>query len=205
MGEIEKIKEKIKNKKWGKEEWIIVILAGVFLLIVFWPTQKNEDGKETQSTSKNGEKESEGEGEDAKKDELAFNYKEHMEKQLEEVLKSIDGIDSVKVMLTLQSSQEEIVLKETHSEKEMTSEQDSQGGKREIETQSLEETVCYNTKDGENKGPYITYTISPKVEGVLVVAGGSMAGSLRTQIVKAVQALFDVESHKVVVIKMKEA
>ena len=40
---------------------------------------------------------------------------------------------------------------------------------------------------------------------VALVVGGEKASLLRTEIVKAVQALFDVESHKVVVIKMKEA
>lgn len=200
MGEVSGLFEKIKKKKWGKEEWIILILAGVFLLIVFWPESKgkSDESGEKQTTNANVTLKETSETTD-------YTYKEQMEKQLEEVLNSIDGIDNVNVMITLQTSEEEVVLRETKSTQETTTEQDSQGGTREIEAVSSEEMVCYGEISGERNGPYITYTIAPKVEGVLIVVGGDKASSLRTQIVKAVQALFDVESHKVVVIKMKES
>lgn len=197
MGEVNQILEKTKKKKWGKEEWIILILVGVFLLIVFLPnsdTKKNQKTENAQSEVVTEQKES------------GFpSYKEQMEKQLVETLKSIDGIDSVKAMITFKTSEEEVILRESKHTQETTVEEDSQGGIREIESESVDETVCYGEAEGENTGPYVTYTIAPKVEGVLVVVGGNKASLLRTQIVKAVQALFDVESHKVVVIKMKES
>lgn len=197
MGEVNQLAEKIK-KKWGKEEWIILILAGVFLLIVFWPDSKEKNGgNEREETTEFTLREPQ---------EISdVTYKEQMEKQLEEVLKSIDGIDKVNVMITLKTSEEEVVLRETKNTQENTIEEDSQGGTREIESISTEEDVCYGEQGGESSGPYVTYTIAPRVEGVLIVVGGNKASSLRTQIVKAVQALFDVESHKVVVIKMKES
>ena len=197
MGEVNQILEKTKKKKWGKEEWIILILVGVFLLIVFLPnsdTKKNQKTENAQSEVVTEQKES------------GFpSYKEQMEEQLVETLKSIDGIDSVKAMITFKTSEEEVILRESKHTQETTVEEDSQGGIREIESESVDETVCYGEAEGENTGPYVTYTIAPKVEGVLVVVGGNKASLLRTQIVKAVQALFDVESHKVVVIKMKES
>lgn len=198
MGEVKQVVEKMKKKKWGKEEWIILILAGVFLMIVFFPDAKEENGgNKKQVTNEAMEQE--------RKEDTGDSYKEQMEKQLEDVLKSIEGIDSVNVMITLQTSEEEVVLRETKTTQENTTEQDSQGGIREIDSSGVEESVCYGTENGEESGPYVTYTIAPKVEGVLIVVGGEKAASLRTQIVKAVQALFDVESHKVVVIKMKES
>ena len=197
MGEVSQLVEKLKKKKWGKEEWIILILTGIFLLIVFWPNSEETKGKNEEEILNVTSQEI--------RETTDNTYKEQMEKQLEDVLNSIDGIDNVNVMITLQTSEEEVVLKETKSTQETTTEQDNQGGTREIESVSSEETVCYGETSGENTGPYITYTIAPKVEGVLIVVGGDKASSLRTQIVRAVQALFDVESHKVVVIKMKES
>lgn len=197
MGEVNQILEKTKKKKWGKEEWIILILVGVFLLIVFLPnsdTKKNQKAENAQSEVVTEQKEN-----------SFSSYKEQMEEQLVETLKSIDGIDSVKAMITFKTSEEEVILRESKHTQETTVEEDSQGGIREIESESVDETVCYGEAEGENTGPYVTYTIAPKVEGVLVVVGGNKASLLRTQIVKAVQALFDVESHKVVVIKMKES
>lgn len=197
MGEIKEIFSKAKKKKWGKEEWIILILAGIFLLIVFFPDSKAKETS-SQEVSENSAEQSRQSGQEV-------SYKTQMEEELEEVLKSIDGIDMVKVMITLETSEEDVVLKESKNVKETTVEEDSQGGTREINSTSVEETVCYGEALGESTGPYVTYTIAPKVEGVLIVVGGNQAGTLRTQIVKAVQALFDVESHKVVVIKMKES
>ncbi len=197
MGEVNQILEKTKKKKWGKEEWIILILVGVFLLIVFLPnsdTKKNQKSENAQSEVVTEQREN-----------SFSSYKEQMEEQLVETLKSIDGIDSVKAMITFKTSEEEVILRESKHTQETTVEEDSQGGIREIESESVDETVCYGEAEGENTGPYVTYTIAPKVEGVLVVVGGNKASLLRTQIVKAVQALFDVESHKVVVIKMKES
>lgn len=197
MGEVKGILKRVKEKKWGKEEWIILILSGVFLLIVFWPNSKSDNKDNAESTNKSilhTDSQSVVETTDN-------SYKTKMETQLEEVLKSIDGIDSANVMLTLQTTEEDVILKEIKNTKEITLENDSQGGTREIESDSVEETVCYSDISGEMSEPYVTYTKLPKVEGVLIVVGGESAGTLRTQIVKAVQALFDVESHKVVVIK----
>lgn len=187
MGEMKKALEKWKGKKWGRDEWIILILIGIFFLIVLWPEQK-----QNKKTDNDVEADITWEKAD---------YKETMEKQLEEVLKSIDGIDSVHVMITLQTGEENVVLKETETMKEITTEQDSAGGNREIVSSKTGEEVCY--QDGTS--PYVMYTKTPKVEGVLVVVGGEKAGLLRTQIMKAVQALFDIDSHKVVVIKRKES
>ena len=197
MGKFGQVIQKAGEKKWGREEWIILILAGIFLLIVFWPVSKEvTDNAGIEKTELFNESVEDGVGD---------TYKEQMEKQLEDVLKSIDGIDDVSVMLTLKTSEEEVVLKESVNVHETTAEEDKEGGKREIESESVTESVCY-TKDGnESSVPYVAYTVSPKVEGVLIVVGGNKAATLKAQIVKAVQALFDVDSHKVVVIKMKES
>ena len=198
MGEIDAIVQKGKKKKWGKEEWIILILAGVFIIVVVFPDSSGKKEKKESNPALDTTIETNAIN-------STLNYKEQMEQQLEEVLKSIEGIDSIQAMITLKNSEEEVVLKENSCIKENTSEEDSQGGTREIISESVEETVCYQETGSEKAGPYVTYTIAPKVEGVLVVVGGEKAGLLRTQIVKAVQALFDVESHKVVVIKKKES
>lgn len=197
MGKFKQMIQKAGEKKWGREEWVIMILAGIFLLIVFLPTSK----KESENV---GLKRTEA-FEESVEDSVGNAYKEQMEKQLEDVLKSIDGIDAVSVMITLKTSEEEVVLKESVNVHETTAEEDKEGGKREIESESITESVCYMKDESEISVPYVAYTVSPKVEGVLIVVGGNKAATLRVQIVKAVQALFDVDSHKVVVIKMKES
>lgn len=196
MGEMKELVENVKKKKFGKQEWLIVILVGIFFMIVFFPQsgkeRKSEEIKDVPVNTFSGNGTIEGN-----------DYKEYMEKQLEGVLRSIDGIDVANVMITFTSSGEEVVLTEKENTIENTTEEDNQGGNREIQSDSLKEKV-YTQKQGDEERPFVTSTIAPKVEGVLIVVGGNRADSLRTQIVRAVQALFDVDSHKVVVIKMKE-
>ena len=194
MGEVKELLNNVKKKKWGKEEWIILILIGVFLLIVFLPDSKQKETKPEENhiqTESNGQFDSQD------------TYKEQMEQQLEDMLKTIEGIDVVNAMITFSTSEEDVLLLENEHTMETTVEEDSQGGNRKIESDSTKETV-YTEKRGDNNSPYITHTIAPRVEGVLIVVGGNRAGLLKPQIVRAVQALFDVESHKVVIIKMKE-
>lgn len=194
MGEVKELLNNVKKKKWGKEEWIILILIGVFLLIVFFPDSKQ---KETKPEENHIQTESDGQFDSPD------TYKEQMEQQLEDMLKTIEGIDVVNAMITFSTSEEDVLLLENEHTMETTVEEDSQGGNRKIESDSTKETV-YTETMGDNNSPYITHTIAPKVEGVLIVVGGNRAGLLKPQIVRAVQALFDVESHKVVIIKMKE-
>lgn len=46
-------------------------------------------------------------------------------------------------------------------------------------------------------------TLTPEIEGVLVVAEGAGSGTVNKNITEIVQALFDVEAHKVKVVKMQ--
>ena len=83
-----------------------------------------------------------------------------------------------------------------------THESDSQGGTRIIsETDSRENTV-YRTEGGASE-PYVIKTLSPQIEGVLVVAEGAGSGTVNRTIVETVQALFGVEAHKVKVVRME--
>ena len=60
----------------------------------------------------------------------------------------------------------------------------------------------YRTEGGTSE-PYVVKTLSPEIEGVLVVAEGAGSGIVNRTIVEAVQALFGVEAHKVKVVKME--
>ena len=67
--------EEVKKKKWGKEEWIILILIGVFLMILFWPASGKAEKKN------NMEKEG-VQNQGSIEDQDNTTYKEQMENQL---------------------------------------------------------------------------------------------------------------------------
>ena len=66
-----------------------------------------------------------------------------------------------------------------------------------------QETTVYSTS-GSSSEPYVVKTLYPKVEGVVVVAQGAGKGTVNKSITEIVQALFGLEAHKVMVVKMKE-
>ena len=114
----------------------------------------------------------------------------------------MEGVGKVEVMITLKASRELVVEKEQPVSRSSTHESDSQGGTRIIsETDSRENTV-YRTEGGASE-PYVIKTLSPQIEGVLVVAEGAGSGTVNRTIVETVQALFGVEAHKVKVVRME--
>ena len=58
-------------------------------------------------------------------------------------------------------------------------------------------------KDGSVEEPYVTKTISPDVEGVVVMAQGADNAQIRKELSEAVQVLFGVEAHRVKVLKCR--
>ena len=105
-----------------------------------------------------------------------------------------EGVGNVKVMITLASSSEKVVEKD----QEMTSEvqEGESGGKN----TSSSETAVYANGNGEET-PYVKQELSPRIEGVLVIADGGDNAIVIENITEAVQALFGVDTHKIKVMK----
>lgn len=100
-----------------------------------------------------------------------------MEERLVEVLEQVQGVGKVEVFLTCEGTQEKVVEKD---ETETVYERDSRG----------------------NQTPYVSAEIYPQVTGVLVVAQGGDNPVVIQNIQEAVQVLFQVEAHKIKVMKM---
>lgn len=100
-----------------------------------------------------------------------------MEKRLVEVLEQVQGVGKAEVFLTCEGTQEKVVEKD---EAETVYERDSRG----------------------NQTPYVSSEIYPQVTGVLVVAQGGDDPVVIQNIQEAVQVLFQVEAHKIKVMKM---
>ena len=94
----------------------------------------------------------------------------------------------------LASSSEKVVEKD----QEMTSEvqEGESGGKN----TSSSETAVYANGNGEET-PYVKQELSPRIEGVLVIADGGDNAIVIENITEAVQALFGVDTHKIKVMK----
>ena len=180
------IKKLYENKKLkGKEGMIILILVGVLFAVITIPTEKKEDGSEKEMVQEVSELSN------------YDDYEAQLEKRLEEILSCVDGVGRVKVMITLQASSKEIIEKDISTQQEHNTNADN-----DITSHSTKEENAVYTENGNTSMPYVVQEIYPEIEGILVVAEGGDNSYINLAITDAIQALFDVEIHKIKIVKM---
>ena len=206
-------------KKWlTRDNMIILVLSGILVFIITMPMESKDEAKQGEtkqdgagaspflaSESENSGTAAEADGKqevvstDWEQDEEQ--YLAYLEDRLTEALSQVAGVGRVKVMITLKSSREAVVERETPVSRSATNETDSQGGSRVISQVETGDSVVYRS-EGTDSEPFVIKTLTPEIEGVLVVAEGAGSGTVNSTITAIVKALFGVEAHKVSVVKM---
>lgn len=182
--------QKIKEKKLKRSDWLILVLAGILILIIALPTD-SKGKKQAEEAKENISKENNTM--EASKDEI--------EQKLEDILEKIDGAGEVKVMITYQDSGTQVVEKDKNTSANSVEESDSTGGVRSTKEQQLQESTVYEEADAGNT-PFVSKELLPKVEGILIVASGGDNQKVKQNISEAVLALFQVEAHRIKIVKM---
>ena len=131
--------------------------------------------------------------------ESTADYAAQLEQRLTALISRVEGAGKAVVMVTLESSEEKIVEKDMTAERSNTEEQDAAGGARTVNTSNTEYRTIYREDTGGD--PFVVKTITPKVEGVLVVAEGAGKGNMAGEITQIIQALFGVEAHRIKVLE----
>lgn len=180
------IKAWFKNKKGKKDQWLILLLIGILLIVIAIPTtpknKEEEGGQEEEALSDAGED--------------SDSYARLLERRLEEALIQVKGVGKVSVMITLSSSKEKIVEKD----RETSTDKSLEGENVQNQNSSSSETSVYSGQSG-SQSPYVKKTLSPDIQGVIVIAEGGDNPVVIENITEAVQALFGVDTHKIKVMK----
>lgn len=218
-------KESIVKFLKNKNNLLIIVLLGALLMVIAIPVDTAGTGGKSASGSNNNRSyqtkntgtgyqaggtaayTAAGDG-TARYDETAGTgymweqeqYIKEMEAKAESLLSGVNGAGQVKVMITLRASSEQVVEKDMPVTRSQTSEQDSQGGSRMVSEFATEDATVYRKGNGYEE-PYVVKTLSPSVEGVVVVAEGAGNGEVSKNLSEAVQILFGVEAHRVKVLK----
>ena len=183
-----------KGKKLKKDQILIVLLAGILLLVIAIP---GGDKKETEDRGKSTFLSEEGKETRISETE----YVAQLEEKLEGILSEMEGAGKVSVMITLAESREKVVEKDTQESREQVTESDSRGGKRTTKSENRSETAVNDEAEGDGRSPYVSKELSPKVEGVVVIAPGGNNAVVVKNITEAVQALFGIDTHKIRIVK----
>lgn len=179
------------NKK--KVENLIFLLIILIITIVAINFIWKDDKQESKQTTTNKELASE---------EKNTNSDEDLEKKLEKILSSINGVGNVNVMLTYTESTQIIPVYNKIEKTSNTNESDSGGGTRQVEESDVTQEVVYQDKNGKNN--IITQkTISPKIEGAIITADGANNSNIKANIIQAVEAATGLATHKIQVFEKK--
>ena len=166
-----------------KENMIVLALSGVLLMVVAIPTgkekNKTDESKSVQLDTQTVTMDSESNSA----------QQEAMEEKLAQFLSRMEGAGRVEVLITYASTEEQVIEKEMPSQ---TSENDAGGTSRVISESSRQENTVYQTGRDGSKTPYVTHTLSAKVEGVTVLAQGGDSPVLKKNITVVIEALFDI-------------
>ncbi|NCB91285.1 MAG: stage III sporulation protein AG [Clostridia bacterium] len=182
-------------KKMKKEQWIVCGLAGLLLLVVALPVKKADP--KTDAKNENGEQPDQNEM--AAGSDIRMEY----EQQLTQALSKVQGVGSVQVVITMESTGRKIVEKDSPTDMESTTQKDGEGLENDSQSTSSQETTVFEETDDGSQIPYVASETYPEIRGVLVIAEGGDDPVLVQQIQEAVMALFHVEAHKIKVLKMK--
>ncbi len=174
MSDKKTIKNKLTDmleqlKKGKKSEWLVVIVLIIVALLIYTSASSLFNNEESEAKSSTNE------------------YVASLEARLGEVLSNVKGAGKVSVMITVESGSE-IVIATSTEEKTNTSSGTSNSNQS---TTIVEKPIIIGDE------PVVLIEKAPKIKGVIVVAQGASNIQVRLELLKAVQALLEVESSNV--------
>ena len=204
-----RISGKLPVAKLTRDNFLIVILVGVLLLVIAWPVEEKDKKTKTQSQQWDSEadiikvrSDTEAAGAASDAEFGLFSYTAALENSLEELLSTMDGVGKVRVMVTLEDGGVSVIEKDQSTEKSSSDEEDSAGGSRKSVSTSMREETIFDSRQGSSAGPFVKQFLAPRVEGVVVSAQGGANAKIVQNITEAIQALFGIEAHKIKIVKM---
>ncbi|MFD0958708.1 stage III sporulation protein AG [Paenibacillus chungangensis] len=126
-----------------------------------------------------------------------------LEARLKVILEKIVGVDSVSVLVTVDSTEEVVVERHRQESQSVTDESDKNGGTRHVTTVNEEGQVVLYEVSGDQK-PIVTKTVNPKVRGILIVAKGAENATVRRLIVQAVERGVNITPNRISVVPSKQ-
>ena len=122
-----------------------------------------------------------------------------IEKELEETLEKIKGVEDVKVLITYSETEKVVPIYNESSSQSSTQEKDTEGGERKIETYDTNKEVVSDA----NQTIITEKIMHPKMEGAIVIAKGAQNTIVKENIIHAVEAATGLAVHKIQVFEMK--
>lgn len=197
MDIMKKIKEIISGQDRRKliENTVIIAIIGIIILIA--GSTIFSSGKKTPAN-----RQKQDDGNTAGVTEQSVTQTDVTEEKLRSLLSQIQGVGKVDVMITYETSNENIPAYDIKKSISSTDERDREGGTRNITQEEHESTVVFEDS-ADGKKPVVLTQLKAEVKGVLVVAEGADSVLVKERVTNAVTVVLGVPVHKVQVIQRK--
>lgn len=195
------------DHKLTKKHYIIIVLVvGIaFMFVSNFFSNNNQSSNPVPVATNNDDKEDVetlGKNTGGSQPTSMREYEEYYENQLKGAIESVVGVNDVTIVVNVDSTEKKVFEKNLINKKQITSETDSNGGKREVEDNSTEEQIVI-VREGDKEVPLVSETEKPSIRGVLIVAKGAEDIQVKKNIIEAVMRSLDVPSHRVSVLAKK--
>ena len=181
---MEKLFEKFNNKKMIENLVIFLILAIIVIIVI--NSMYGQSDTKTNTVNTLGKE----------MNLLQTTSEISLEDRLAHILSQISGAGKVEVMISYKNEVEKIPMTDMKTTTTVTNEMDSNGGERKTQQTSTEQSIIYD-ENGSSKTPVIRQTVLPEIVGVVVVAEGAGNISVKENLIKAVEAVIEVPSHRI--------
>jgi len=182
---INRIKEYLKNNNNGEfvRNILVLLIIGVmvFILADIMGSGRNKEANIIKSVN------------DESYNNMPNDYTTVLERKLEDILSRLKGVGEVKVMITLEETEEVVPAFNTTKNNETTKETDSQGGTREI----IREDMTIQVVTGDEGSPIVLKEIKPTIRGVIVIAEGADDLSVKEILYEAVKTALGIPGNRV--------
>lgn len=182
---INRIKEYLKNNNNGEfvRNILVLLIIGVmvFILADIMGSGRNKEANIIKSVN------------DESYNNMPNDYTTVLERKLEDILSRLKGVGEVKVMITLEETEEVVPAFNTTKNNETTKETDSQGGTREI----IREDMTIQVVTGDEGSPIVLKEIKPTIRGVIVIAEGADDLSVKEMLYEAVKTALGIPGNRV--------
>ncbi|MFD0872107.1 stage III sporulation protein AG [Chlamydia abortus] len=183
---------------------LIIGLAGAALMILnSFITVKEIDPASTGPPWREDAQETIAFGGGGKDRSVFREYEQAYESQLKDILAKVVGVGEVEVLVTIDSTEEITVEKNTQESQQVTNERDQNGSTRNNSDVTRSSNAVMMQQSGGEQ-PLVLKYIKPKIRGVMVVANGAENATVKKLIVEAVSRGLDVPANRISVVPRKQ-
>ena len=185
--------EKGKKKKIENIIFLIgILIVTVMVINIVW---NDDGGSESEQTDKILAKAIE----ENKKEQKSSYYT--LQNSLEEILESIDGVGSVKVLINYSETSTTVAMYNETKTESVTVEKDTEGGTRNVTSTDIQKEIAYTEEEGASS-PITEKVVMPKIEGAIITAEGASNATIKANIISATEAVTGLATHKIQVFQM---